>query len=354
MANINTPQKSVKLKVPSDGVPKAISWTVSAVDKCTWTTFDDMIVEPGQEISMHLDQGGLRVVVENDGAPTSAVVSVHKCTAPPIEGTRVPVPNGTTQVGLQPPVARCHDVKVTADPNSCAVAASIDYGSISPMGSALSLEQSPTGPFGVGTTPVTLTVTDKASGLASSCNANVIVTDTTLPIFDTKPTDIVAAPPCTPDVNLITPTASDNCGGTVQVTSDAPAKFPVGVTTVTWRATDASGNVATHQQKVTVSPSVDFDKEHTVVNVTNNACLRVTKYPSWGSYMHSLVIQPQATGVGFPIPFTYTNCGSNGSGSLPGPWLQGTTKPVSASCPTLIRLGGNGSGSVALTWWGNG
>jgi len=88
--------------------------------------------------------------------------------------------------------------------------------------------------------------------------------------------------------------------------------------------------------------------------VKNNACLEVTKYPSWGQYMHSIIIQAQANGVGWPIPLTYTNCANIGSGSLTGPWQQVSSRPVSASCPTLIKLGGNGAGSVSLTWWGNG
>ncbi|BAX80686.1 hypothetical protein ALGA_2359 [Labilibaculum antarcticum] len=37
------------------------------------------------------------------------------------------------------------------------------------------------------------------------------------------------------------------------VTSDAPAVFPIGITTVTWTVTDASGNTATCKQTVTVS-----------------------------------------------------------------------------------------------------
>jgi len=39
----------------------------------------------------------------------------------------------------------------------------------------------------------------------------------------------------------------------VTITNDAPAAFPVGVTTVTWTATDANGNIATATQPVLVS-----------------------------------------------------------------------------------------------------
>ena len=47
------------------------------------------------------------------------------------------------------------------------------------------------------------------------------------------------------------PTATDNCV-TVTVTSDAPAVFPLGTTTVTFTAKDGSGNVANAMTTVTV------------------------------------------------------------------------------------------------------
>jgi hypothetical protein len=55
-------------------------------------------------------------------------------------------------------------------------------------------------------------------------------------------------------VDLGQPTVSDLRDPNPVVTNNAPAKFPLGATTVTWTATDASGNTATAQQKVTVVP----------------------------------------------------------------------------------------------------
>ncbi len=54
-------------------------------------------------------------------------------------------------------------------------------------------------------------------------------------------------------VALGTPATSDNCSGTVTLTNNAPGSFPVGTTTVTWTATDASGNTRTSNQIVLVS-----------------------------------------------------------------------------------------------------
>jgi hypothetical protein len=50
----------------------------------------------------------------------------------------------------------------------------------------------------------------------------------------------------------------DNADPAPVVTSNAPAAgFPIGTTTVTWTATDASGNKATALQNVTIT-SVTF------------------------------------------------------------------------------------------------
>ncbi len=53
-------------------------------------------------------------------------------------------------------------------------------------------------------------------------------------------------------IGPITATATDACG-IDSITSDAPATFPVGITTVTWTATDVNGNTATCTQNVTVT-----------------------------------------------------------------------------------------------------
>jgi len=145
-------------------------------------------------------------------------------------------------------------------------------------------------------------------------------------------------------------------GVTIASGAEVDVTLGPGTHTLGLAVTDTYGGKGTDTVVVTVSDAAtDLGVEHAISTVSNNACLRVTQYPAWGVYTHSLVIQPQATGVGWPIPFTYANCSSNsGSGSLTGPWQQAVTKPVSASCPTVIKLGGNGAGSVALTWWGNG
>jgi hypothetical protein len=53
-------------------------------------------------------------------------------------------------------------------------------------------------------------------------------------------------------VSLGTPVTSDNC--TVTVSNNAPATFPIGITTVTWTAKDVANNTSTATQTVTITP----------------------------------------------------------------------------------------------------
>lgn len=67
-------------------------------------------------------------------------------------------------------------------------------------------------------------------------------------------------------VALGTEISSDNCS-TPTVNNDAPTIFPLGVTTITWTATDAVGNVTTATQSVTVTSdlAVANDSVHNVL-----------------------------------------------------------------------------------------
>ncbi len=75
-----------------------------------------------------------------------------------------------------PPAALAHNVRVVAGSTHSAVA-SVDDGSYDPdSGDAITLRQTPAGPYPVGVTPVVLTVIDK-EGASAQANATVTVVD---------------------------------------------------------------------------------------------------------------------------------------------------------------------------------
>jgi hypothetical protein len=105
--------------------------------------------------------------------------------------------------------------------------------------------------FQTGDRTVTWTAKDTA-GNPSTKTQVVTVHDTTPPTFTSVPADVVSTH-CTAagGLNIGTATATDSCGASV--TSNAPAKFPLGRTVVTWTAKDPAGNVRTATQNVTVN-----------------------------------------------------------------------------------------------------
>ena len=171
------------------------------------------------------------------------------------------ITNGVTRIASfrfdncnEPPVARCRNVARVADAMCLATASAADVndGSTDPDGEPITFSLAPPGPFSAGNNPVTLTVTD-AAGQSSSCSAVVAVADVTPPAFTFVPGALTITQ-CT-SANIGQATASDNCS--VVVTNNAPAKFPLGTTTVTWTATDPAGNAVTATQQVTAILSDD-------------------------------------------------------------------------------------------------
>jgi len=80
-----------------------------------------------------------------------------------------------------PPVARCRDLTLQAGAATCsAVPGNVNNGSFDPDGDPITVVQTPAGPFSLGSTNVTLTVTD-SRGASSSCTATVTVVDATAP-----------------------------------------------------------------------------------------------------------------------------------------------------------------------------
>jgi hypothetical protein len=117
-----------------------------------------------------------------------------------------------TSAPNQSPEAICQDVTVSTEPGVCSADASVDDGSFDPDGDEITLDQEPFGPYDLGDTEVTLTVTDD-KGASNTCDATVTVVDEEDPVIST----VTASPNnlWPPNHKMVSVTieanATDNC-----------------------------------------------------------------------------------------------------------------------------------------------
>ncbi|HOY32136.1 MAG TPA: HYR domain-containing protein, partial [Bacteroidales bacterium] len=139
--------------------------------------------------------------------------------------------------------------------------------------------------FPVGTTTNTFRVTD-ATGKTSTCSFTVTVNDNQAPIITCPSNITVSSTPgvCGAVVSFTAPTGTDNCPGatTTQISGLASgATFPLGVTTNTFRVTDATGKTSTCSFTVTVGdnqPPTITCPTNITVNNTSGLCGAIVNY----------------------------------------------------------------------------
>lgn len=186
-------------------------------------------------------------------------------------------------------------------------------------------------PYPKGVTTIHWTGTD-ADGLQTVADQTVTVSDKEKPSV-TAPANISVGNDRTHNYAVVAvgaPSAADNCPGvTVSgARNDGQAlgnTYPVGVTTITWSARDASGNTASANQTVTV---VDTEKPHVMlpndwsVNATspNGALVTYNVTATDNVGVVSVVCQP-LSGTVFKIGYTDITCvASDAAGNTASAW----------------------------------
>ncbi len=240
----------------------------------------------------------------------------------------------------------------------------------------------PTSFFPVGLTNVTYAATD-AGGNTGYCNFNVMVQD------DVDPVVSVGTCPVGPDGFLTSNqglcgavyawsapnyTATDNCGGVVNVTVNyaSGALFPVGSTTVMYTATDLSGNTATFCTFVVTvndvqSPSMTCPVSTTIntapgtcvanVNVvrppaTDNCSVTVDETDGLGVVVASTLPRTQTLAPG--LTSFYFKATDNSANSVTCSFtitVVDNEKPKFTGCPASVDMQADANGCTKSVSW---
>jgi uncharacterized repeat protein (TIGR01451 family) len=237
---------------------------------------------------------GTATATDNCGSGNSPTVSGTRSDSQPLNA---PYPKGTTTIHWtatdssgnssscdqtvtvndnEAPAISCPaNITRSTDPGTCSAninpgtaTATDNCGSASVSG-ARSDAQPLNAPYPKGTTTITWTATD-SSGNHSSCAQTITVNDTEPPTITCPANIMTNTEPgtCAAHVFPGTATATDNCGSTTVTGTRSDGQpltdtYPKGTTTITWTATDSSGNHSSCTQTVTVvdnqAPTITFN-----------------------------------------------------------------------------------------------
>lgn len=187
--------------------------------------------------------------------------------------------------------------------------------------------------FAKGQTTVIWRVTD-AAGLTRTCSFRVIVNDTEAPTFTNCPsgqTVNATTGQCSAVITYTTPTATDNCAPAPVVTRisgfPSASAFPVGNSTVIWRAIDGAGRSSTCSFVVAVAdnqqPTITCPQNITQNNPAN-AC---------------------STPVVYAPPSSSDNCGINATFLVSG-LASGSVFPLGTTTNVWRAVDNNGLSST--------
>ena len=193
---------------------------------------------------------------------------------------------------------------------------------------------------GEGTTIVTWTY-DDGNGNTSTQTQNVIIDDITSPVADiTALADVTSECVVT---SLTTPTATDNCDGTVTVTNDAvlPISGEGTITLVTWTYDDGNGNTSTQTQNVIIDDiSAPVPDLPTLADVTAECEVTSLTAPTATDDCSGLVTVTNdatlpITGEGtIVVTWTYDDGNGNTSTQTQNVIIDDITAPIIAGIPS--------------------
>ena len=250
-----------------------------------------------------------------------------------------------TVVGVSPSITCPVNINVNNTIGQCGAA--VTFAATETVGipaSVITYSPASGSNFPVGTTTVTATATNAVG--SSSCTFDVTVNDAEAPVITCAANISVASNiGCATAVTVGTATATDNCGvdNISGVRSDGLALtdlYPIGVTTITWTATDIHGNSNVCQQTVTVT-----GKQAVASPASQTKCS--------GSAITSIVTTGSVAGTSYDWTrdntATVTGIAGSGSGSISGSLTNITSAPVTVTFTITPNLNGCSGTPVTAT-----
>ena len=306
------------------------------VAKSIISTGSDTVCFPNT-VTMHADSAaGITYQWFNNSSPISgATYATYTATATGNYSLRQTCNAGVATSNIKyvvinniPDITYCPSVSPVSNTMGLCSAV-VTYPAATAIGSsplpAITYSQNSGSSFPVGSTTVYVVATNLCG--VDSCQFNIVVNDTEVPVISNCPADInlnssLAA--CDTIATWASPTVNDNCGiQSFTSTHNTGSTFPVGTTTVTYTATDIHGNTNTCSFDVIVTDSVlpIFSNCPSNVTVSNTTGL-CTGIAAWS------------------VPAATDNCGIQ---SVTSTHNSGDTFPVGVTTVTYTVTDVNGN-----------
>ena len=248
-----------------------VVWTTGTTQTVTWNVANTTAAPvscANVKISLSVDGGNtfpivLRASTPNDGSDTITVPNFPSVLArvkvEAVGNIFFDISNTNFVVNAPPEITCPGNVVTSTDPGECSAVVNFTATATDTDPVTVSCTPPPGSAFAKGTTTVQCIATDSV-GATDSCSFTVTVNDTESPVISCPANIVTGNDPgqCSAIVNPGTATATDNClvdsiAGTRNDGLPLNASYPVGATTITWKATDSSNNMSTCSQTITVN-----------------------------------------------------------------------------------------------------
>jgi hypothetical protein len=220
-------------------------------------------------------------------------------------------------------------------------ATSTDYA-----GRALAVTNDAPAVFPAGITTVTWTTADDLGAVVTKTQL-VTVKDRTAPVL-AVPANVATTQSAVAGTPLALgqATVTDAVDAAPQITNNAPALFPVGVTTVTWTARDAAGNTATATQTVTVNRAGSLSISKVTLDWKERG--RMLTNPTLT--LKGSIQTPYGAPAGqTTATMAFTFGGTTSTCTVPITWSAGTATGFTLNWKLADGTLPNGSGAATLT-----